>query len=291
MVNSDWTVEVDLQLVTYVTVSFFTLLAYDWIISLAREVTRIWYSKWSLVKVLYLYARYAPFIAMTIAVQERLTSTCNFMTFTTIFAGASIGFTDIILMLRTYSIYNKSRKILTIFGLTWIIIAAFCFWAITKFTSSFRFSAAPSPVSSFSCFLKQESSSKGLICYIALLAGESVVTLLTVWKTFDSYRKSGFHFNQIVSMVYCEGLIYYFAILPITIANVAVILLAPRGLLLVLDSPLTVMHSILCCRLVLHVREVSEYTAEDEDEDILPAFVIVRAMEPYMSNKLQQYYV
>ncbi|KAJ3794071.1 hypothetical protein GGU11DRAFT_759458 [Lentinula aff. detonsa] len=85
-----------LQIVTYVTVSFLTLLVYDWSISLAREVIRVWRSRWSVVKVLYLYTRYAPFIVMAIAAQERISSICNpsRMAFTTVFAGVIIGISD-----------------------------------------------------------------------------------------------------------------------------------------------------------------------------------------------------
>lgn len=68
--------EVELQVVTYVTVAFLALLVYDWIISLDREVSRIWRSDWSLVKVLYLYTRYAPLSVMTIAAEERITDVC-----------------------------------------------------------------------------------------------------------------------------------------------------------------------------------------------------------------------
>ncbi|KAJ4471950.1 hypothetical protein J3R30DRAFT_3522222 [Lentinula aciculospora] len=280
--------EGELQIVAYVTVSFLALLIYDWFISLAQEVIRVWHSRWSVIKVLYLYTRYAPFVVLAIATQERTSSTCNYMTFTTIFAAVTIGISDLILMLRTYSIYNKSRTILFIFGLSWMVISAVCIWAMIQFTNSFSTDEGDE---SLSCFLSKESKVV-LICYFALLGGECVITLLTFWKTFDSYCRCGFHLGQVVSMIYCEGLFYYFMILPLTIANVTVLLLGPAGFLALLDSPLTVMHSILCCRLVLHVREVSERNTDDEDEDdLLPTFVIVEAIEPYMSKQLQQYYV
>ncbi|KAJ3873820.1 hypothetical protein F5051DRAFT_418276 [Lentinula edodes] len=284
--------ELQLKIVTYVTISFLALLIYDWFISLSREVIRVWQSRWSLVKVLYLYTRYAPFIVMAISAQERVSSTCNKMTFTTIFAGFTIGISDLILMLRTYSIYNKSRRVLAIFGLSWVVISAACVWAIIRFTASIPGSEGTG--SSSSCFLSSESKVV-LVCYISLLAGEWVVTLLTIWKTFDLYHKSGFHISQVVSMVYCEGLFYYFMILPFTIADVAVLLSATAGFLALLDAPLTVMHSILCCRLVLHVRDVSKHRMEDDDgddeDDVLPTFIIVTVMEPYMSKQPQQYYL
>ncbi|GAW09665.1 hypothetical protein LENED_011839 [Lentinula edodes] len=168
--------ELQLKIVTYVTISFLALLIYDWFISLSREVIR----------------------------------RCNKMTFTTIFAGFTIGISDLILMLRTYSIYNKSRRVLAIFGLSWVVISAACVWAIIRFTASIP--ASEDTGSSSSCFLSSESKVV-LVCYISLLAGEWVVTLLTIWKTFDLYHKSGFHVSQVVSMVYCEGLFYYLLIL------------------------------------------------------------------------------
>jgi len=285
VVGSNWSLEVDLQVVTYVSVSFLALLIYDWIICLDREVHRIWWSKWSLVKVLYLYARYSPFLSMIISVEERISSICNLWTFTTIYAGFGIGVADLILMLRTYSLYNKSRRVLAIFGLTWLTIAAVCTWAITRFTNTFAVDQSAS-----SCFLSKESGVV-FICYISLLASETVVTLLTVWKTFNSYRKSGFQLGQVMSMVYCEGLFFYFLIIPFTIANVAVLFAAPSGLYALLDTPLTVMHSVLCCRLVLHVREVSDYNTDLKDEeDLLPAFVVT-VIEPYMSSEVPRYYV
>ncbi|KIK53138.1 hypothetical protein GYMLUDRAFT_49488 [Collybiopsis luxurians FD-317 M1] len=201
---------VDLQAVSYVSISFLTILFYDWIICLNWEITRIWHSKWSLVKVLYLYVRYAPFVSMIIAVEERLSSTCNLLTFNTIFAGVAIGMADLILMLRTYSIYNKSRRILTILALIWIAISAVSVWVIIQFTSSFQVLPV---TASQSCFLSYEKSPIGLVTYLGLLGGEIVVTLLTVWRTFDSYLKSGFQWGQVLSLVYCEGLFFYFLII------------------------------------------------------------------------------
>ncbi|KAJ3785825.1 hypothetical protein GGU11DRAFT_797532 [Lentinula aff. detonsa] len=273
----------ELQIVAYVTVSFLTLLVYDWLISLIREINCVWHSRWSVVKVLYLYTRYAPFIVMAIAAQERISSNCNEMTFTTILAGATIGISDLILMLRTYSIFNKSRTVLAIICVSWTVISVVCVLASIRATNAIPIQKI---TGQSSCLVSE--SNVEIICFSALLGGECVITLLTFWKTLDIYRK--FHFRQVVYVVYCEGLFYYFMILPITIANLAVFILAPPGLVSILDSPLTVMHSVLCCKLVLHVREVFKLNSsrvEDEDE-LLPIFIIV---QPYMLKPLQQYYM
>ncbi|KAF5356657.1 hypothetical protein D9757_013210 [Collybiopsis confluens] len=306
---ADLSLAVDLQVVTYVTVSFLTLLFYDWIICFNQEekITRIWMSRWSLIKVLYLIVRYAPFAALIIAVYgagartERLAVVCSLMSmnigikcpdrphyrlFLTIsilpvFSGAVIGFADLILMLRTYSIYNKSRRILAILALSWIAVAAVCGWAVTKYTHSLNVGHVKDAPNI--CFLSNEPG-LGLVMYISLLAAE------IVWKTFDSYLKSNFHFGQVMSMIYCEGLFFYFLIIPFTIGNAAVVLAAPTGYLSLLDSPLTVMHAIFCCRLVLHVREIDALEDEDESDELLPAFII-EVIEPYMSGKGPRYFV
>ncbi|KAJ3738955.1 hypothetical protein DFH05DRAFT_1464286 [Lentinula detonsa] len=228
-----------LQIVTYVTVSFLTLLVYDWSISLTREVIRVWRSRWSVVKVLYLYTRYAPFIVMAIAAQERISSTCNRMTFTTVFAGVIIGISDRHLCYeqRPYFIIKSRRN----------------HWKIVLFRI------------------------QGVKCGI-------ILTLLTAWKTLDLSNE--FHLGQVVSMIYCEativndrmaGLFYYFMILPITIANMAVFLLAPVNFF----SLGILVREIY--QLVLHVREVSEHDPEDveDEDDLLPTFIIEEAIEPY----------
>ncbi|KAF5370417.1 hypothetical protein D9757_013140 [Collybiopsis confluens] len=287
MGDPDLSLAVDLQVVTYVTVSFLTLLFYDWIICFNQEGKGHTYMD---VEVEF---DQGPVLDSEIYAVcgvdncERLASTCDLMTVNTVLSGSIIGMANLILMLRTYSLYNKSRKILAIFALSWISVGVVCGWAVNRYTDSFHVTQ-----SSNSCFVSNEPKI-GLVTYISLLGAEVVITLLTVWKTFDSYLKSGFHFGQAISMVYCEGLYFYFLIIPFTIANTAIIVSVSDGLLALLSSPLTVMHAILCCRLVLHVREVTERSEEgaaDDSDELLPTFII-EVIEPYMSGKGPRYYV
>ncbi|KAJ3773599.1 hypothetical protein FB446DRAFT_732125 [Lentinula raphanica] len=279
----------ELQIVAYVTVSFLALFIYDWFISLTQEVVHIWHSRWGVIKILYFWTRYVPFIVMIIAAQERISSMCNHQTLTTVFAGFIIGISDLILMLRTYSIFNKSRRVLAVICLSWIVLSAIATWAVFRFSSE-SFSSDSSTTNS--CFVPQRSKAV-LIAFFALLGGECVTSLLTAWKTLDIYRKS--HFGQALSTIYHEGLFYYFMILPTEIAIVTVFLLSPAGFQSLMDSPLTVLHSILCCKLVLHVREIAaKRDGEDEDEDsdeVLPAFVIEGFGPSYLYEKRRQYYV
>jgi len=261
------TILYELQAVSFVKVACLALLTYDSFLLLSHEISYIWFSKWGVAKVLYLITRYLPFIDTTLAVKEMLhpvntTMSCNqSMTFITIYAGVGIGISDLILMMRTYVMFNNSRKVLGIFAFLWIVIGAVNIWAVINWTqvqAPFNIPGVPS------CFLAGESNF-GLICYISLLATETVVVALTLWKGFQNYLLMGFSeaTSKLIVNFYRDGVLFYLFIVPFTIGNVVVLLRAPPGLQLLLDTPLRVMHSILCCRLIIHIRVVADNPATD----------------------------
>ncbi|KAJ7873308.1 hypothetical protein B0H14DRAFT_144357 [Mycena olivaceomarginata] len=136
--------ETDLQVVSYVKAAFLTLLAYDTILHIGQEYRYVWKSRWSVVKILYLWTRYSTFIDTILAVQERVdfsrdASSCSrIMTFTTIFAGFGIGVAEIILMIRTYALYERSKKLLVFFTVIWFAAGGVNFWAVIQWTRSFK---------------------------------------------------------------------------------------------------------------------------------------------------------
>jgi hypothetical protein len=257
---------VELQIVAYVKVAFLALLIYDCIVSFDSEFTYVWLSKWGLVKILYLITRYTPFIDTTLAVLERLdtqksfTSCDHTKTFTTIFSGAGIGLSDLILMIRTYSMYQGSRKILAIFGIAWLVIGGFDIWAEINWTNIF--SDVQSLPGIPSCFLAGPNK-LGVVCYISLMVGEIVVVLMTLWKGFQNYVSFKFSeaTQKLIVTFYKDGVLFYVILLSISIANVVLLLTEPPQLQELLDTPLRVLHSILCCRLVVHVRAVADADA------------------------------
>ncbi|KAJ3754485.1 hypothetical protein EV360DRAFT_86805 [Lentinula raphanica] len=191
---------------------------------------------------------------MIIAAQENISGVCNHQAFTTVSAGLIIGISDrkhiplstlglwmtfhllfpVILLLRTYSIFNKSRKVLAVIFLSWIALSAIGIWGVFSFQSQ----SFPNDSTS-SCFVPQRSQPT-LIAFFALLGGESVTSLLTAWKTLEIYRKS--HFGQALSTIYHEGLFYYFMILPTEIAIIIVFLSSPPGFQSLMDSCVLASH-------------------------------------------------
>jgi hypothetical protein len=259
----------NLRLVSYVDVACLVLLTYDTLLKMDLEYRYIWKSKWSFIKGLYLWSRYATFLDTAVAVLTRLDtnidpSTCNtFSKFNTIFAGFGIGITEIILMTRTYALYGRSKKLLAFFMVLWLSVGGVCTWAVLSLNSS------DAPPSSFiSCALETSSSvllvsNVGLVCYICLLAGETIIVLLTVWKGVRSFYLAGTasRSSHLIVSFYVDGIMFYLIMLLIFIIVVVIQNTASPMLRSIGVTPLRVTHSILSCHLVIHVRVVA---AENE---------------------------
>ncbi|KAJ7367969.1 hypothetical protein DFH08DRAFT_10532 [Mycena albidolilacea] len=254
----------DLQVVYYIKVAFLTLLVYDTLLQINEEYNHVWKSRWTLIKCLYLWTRYSTFVGASIPLVHAAYAgpvVCDGVTtFTTIFSTLGIGVTEMILMIRTYTLYERSKKLLAFFFALWFSLGGIAFWAVTTWSS--RFSSSNSlPVES--CYVTNSSGiGIGLVSYLVLLVGETTIVLLTLYKVFRkfSYREIGF-----LRSMYCDGVWFYLAILPFTIATVVCLFAAPFSGLN--DTPVQVMHSILCCRLITHARNVA--AEEDRREDAI----------------------
>ncbi|KAJ6482958.1 hypothetical protein C8R47DRAFT_1133340 [Mycena vitilis] len=258
-----------LQVVLYIRAGFLALQVYDSLLQIHEEYLHVWKSRWTLVKGLYLWARYCPIIVTAISVSNG--TACNKVaTFSTAFSGITIAATELILMVRTYTLYERSKKLLAFFFLLWFILGGIAGWAVTRWTSGFtgmRFRIVASLSLLFTravpttnsllppCWFSDPNTiGVGLVCYIVLLAGETAIVLLTLWKVF---RK--FHHNKsgLWKSFYCDGVWFYLAIWPWTVLVVVVLYAAPVGLNNFPDTPLLVMHSVLSCRLITHAREIA----------------------------------
>ncbi|KAF9060513.1 hypothetical protein BDP27DRAFT_417298 [Rhodocollybia butyracea] len=124
-----------------------------------------------------------------------------------------------------------------------------------------------------SCTLIGQSKNE-VIKYISLLVGETVVAALTLWQGFRASHYSNNEFlgatQSVLVTFYRDGVLFYLCILPITLGNVLVIVYAPTQIR-ILETPLRVMHSISCCKLIIHVREVAN-PPDDQTQDLSALF-------------------
>ncbi|KAJ7619499.1 hypothetical protein FB45DRAFT_930935 [Roridomyces roridus] len=246
-----------LQVVSYIKAGFLALFTYDTLLQIQQEYLYIWKARWTLVKFLYLWTRYSPFIGATISVVHSSHpdfSKCNDM-FTIVFGGFGIGITDLILIIRTYTLYERSKRLLVFFFFLFFSVGGVSFWAITKMTGSSHFRASNTETTGVaSCYFTDAGTlGIGLVCYISLLAGELVIILLTLWKMCRKFSQDSSG-PGILTSLYRDGIWFYLGILPFTIATVIISFIAPPGLSDIASAPVAIMHSVLVCHLITHTR-------------------------------------
>jgi len=185
------------------------------------------------------------------------------MTFTTIFTVVGIGISDLILVFRTYVMYRRSRKVLIVLVTAWIVLA------IGNVASVLYYAKSPSDIDSISiipgiplCLQRDITSRTSLINYVSLLLFETMVVAMTLWQAFgQQYIMYGLSWTSAATqnmtlIFYRDGLLFSMLVLPTTLGNTLELAFGPSDLQ-ILATPLRVLHSILCCRLVIHIREVA----------------------------------
>ncbi|KAF7311214.1 hypothetical protein MKEN_01022900 [Mycena kentingensis (nom. inval.)] len=274
----------DSQTVSHIKVAFLALLAYDTLLQINDEYRYIWRSRWTLIKGLHLWTRYGSFIGAAVPVIRAAargdTSSplvCDAVTFfTTVFSIFGIGVTQLILMVRTYTLYERSKLLLAFFALIWTIVLSVTLWAESRSTQFLIFNSPDDPLHCY--FHRPNEFNTGLFGYWALLTVETLIFLLTFWKV---WRKFSMKRGTLDSM-YRDGVWFYLAILPFTIGAIVAIYVAPVGMANIMNPPVQIMHSILVCRLVTHTRACSSPSPSPNDE---PEY---NAEDKVFSYQLQQ---
>ncbi|KAF8152304.1 hypothetical protein B0H34DRAFT_112122 [Crassisporium funariophilum] len=272
----------DTQLVQSTLIACATLLVYDLLCTLDQEVTYVWASPWSLGTVLFFLNRYLPFIDTFLSLNLKFSvntpEIClRHFTVVTWLILSGILTSEVILVLRTYALWERRRSILILLSVS----SAVCFIPAIVIThleiQSLRYVSSDLP----GCRLGAASPII-IVAYILLVLSETVMAVLTAIK---AYRHLQFSQSPWVVQLYQDGLLFYFYLLAISIANVLVPILAPvrpnsnefpenlkyflfcfvkRIFANWLATPQRVLHSVLCNRvllLILKQRSASNMTA------------------------------
>ncbi|KAF7362969.1 hypothetical protein MVEN_00648500 [Mycena venus] len=115
----------------------------------------------------------------------------------------------------------------------WLAIGGVNIWALIEWTDSLR-QVALSPANS--CNLDSPTNI-GIVCYVSLLIGETIIVLLTVWKGIHTFWLSGSicRHTQLVTTFYRDGIMFYLAIFVLLVMDVGLELQAPEGLKFIAD--------------------------------------------------------
>ncbi|GJF00613.1 hypothetical protein PsYK624_169070 [Phanerochaete sordida] len=177
-----------------------------------------------------------------------------------------IGVTEIILLLRTWAIWNRDRRIgYTLAGSIICMYAAGSFF-LAKFLAGSRAQLARTLSPSVDgCFLVTKNDLL-LVEYVLIIAFETAVLALTLAKLARVMITPGYMMrstpSSLAELLYRDGIWFYVCLFGISLINVIVVAAAPRDFATLLACVQRALHSMLASRLLLNLRKASMHSAQ-----------------------------
>ncbi|TDL23408.1 hypothetical protein BD410DRAFT_159532 [Rickenella mellea] len=231
------------------------LLVYDYLFTFEREVVHVWTQKWTWGKILFILNRYLPFcdtfLAVHLLTMESSSKAClngyKAYTWLVVFG---IMTAEFILMMRTCALWSFNRSVM--FGLAVMALVLYtpAVVIIQIEIRSFEYFGSPT-----GCVRGKTQSPIIFLAFVLLVISETVLVIMTVlrvWKLIKEVRRGR---SRLLITMYHDGLIYYLYLFGMSLLNLIIPLAAPPDFSHLLVTPQRVLHSILCTRVLLHIRQ------------------------------------
>ncbi|KAK0218930.1 hypothetical protein IW262DRAFT_1462522 [Armillaria fumosa] len=249
----------------YTFIASVTVLLYDLLLLLPTEINYVWLPR-PVHPLLPLFAlnRYLPLvvdaaIAINWLLHEPSAAQCLQLSYAVrLLAALGIFMSQVILMIRTYAIWNRNRVVFWCF----IGIGIFSFIpGVVGLGIQLKTSQFVRPFDHADCL--GHSSNTGHLLYIPVLVSETSIASLTLFKGVQHLRRSSHPF---LKELYVSGMFFYACLLLITLANILVPMWVP-GITLFLGSFQINLHSILSNRIMLIIlKQRQTYRRYSTDE-------------------------
>ncbi|KAF9013814.1 hypothetical protein BDZ89DRAFT_1076826, partial [Hymenopellis radicata] len=245
---------------------------YDLLCTLDQEVEYVWSRPLAFSSILFFLNRYLPFVDTFISIHLHLDyftpeeCIARFKALTW-FIVIGILLCEVILMIRTYAIWERRRAVLYGFIALFLVVAIPGIVMAQLELESLVYG----PISGRGCRLIHASPII-MGSYILLLLCETIIAILMCIKARQHLRQP--HSSWVNRLYFQDGLLFFIYILFISLANVIVPICKP-ALANWLATPQRVLHSIFCTRILLLIQSqksvgpISPRTAELERVDTI----------------------
>ncbi|OCH84995.1 hypothetical protein OBBRIDRAFT_347047 [Obba rivulosa] len=248
-----------LIIVKYACVASLVLLLHEYCMTLDDEISLVWPSPWTITKVFFLCNRYSPFLDVPMAVRIFLGITPGKACATEWQAFGYIYDFGIIVAegiptIRTYAIWNCNKWILCIL----VVVASGVYISsaviLHDIFQSYEYPVLSLPTKMYCLpFTSDQRVWKG---YILNMAHEFVIISLTMVQRYTSSTRSH-GLSPLVKVLYCDGILFYLAMLGMSVLNLCLIFGTPPALSPMMQIPLRVVHSVMSSRVLLNLRKAA----------------------------------
>ncbi|KAI5116513.1 hypothetical protein M0805_001868 [Coniferiporia weirii] len=235
----------------------FSLIAYDIFITIDQEIEYIWKARWSFGKIVFIINRYLNLIVKTCV------AWLDLQTFETYFI---FLLTDIILQMRVYALYDKSKKILLLMLVPFVLIFIKSSYDLIVYAIYTQATATPLPGIPNFCEPLPNKYGKSYIYWAQLLGFETLLVVLVCAKAYKSYKAesedpwgSG---TSLADILIRDSVIYFFAIFAAFAANLVISPIDKGNLQEIPSGFANAVSGIMSQRLILNMRESYYSTCE-----------------------------
>lgn len=245
-----------------VIVMSFTLLVYEYCLTLSLEVERFWSSKrltWS--SFLFYLNRYftlcghVPLLAeyfLDLKAPSKLTICRGLLSYTQFLAMVVEIIVGALLILRTYALYAQNRKVLALLlAVTFVGIGIACWFILIGKKESrgledyLAVVGCPTAVSQSNA-LRYAAAWSGKLIFDVLVFG------LTVYRSMTLRRVSG---SSALTLMLRDGSMYFGIMVAATLANMLMLVYGRPFTRGIITTPMNVVSSIMITRLMLNLRD------------------------------------
>lgn len=250
----------------YFQVAAFVMLVYDHILTLPDEVERIWKQKWSGATILFLINRYVTplqFIIIIDAFQDPRwkKSACDrFVAFEGTSTVALVAVCEMIMMLRVYALYGRSRLILAFLSFLWVVQVT-----LSSIGMKTGF-AVPLPPGFVGCIFTGSNPLFPAV-WVTPLASDCCIFCLTLWRTRTFIKNS--RRTPTIHIFLRDGLMYFLVIFVANLFNTLIFFLGPSDLKAIGASFSQLITATMISRLVLNLKSLS-YVSDSQQEAAVP---------------------
>ncbi|KAH9929121.1 uncharacterized protein BXZ73DRAFT_102269 [Epithele typhae] len=280
----------DLKLVKYGIVVAATWTWAEICANMEEEITYIWPSRISFMKVLYFHNRYSPVVDTAFALASSLSNVGNHKLCTAEFQVMAFSYTsgtfasEFILIARTLALYNFHPFMIALACA--LVLITVVPTAATSIRILFPLAYPGDDVIKITgCVPSVDNISSAWVFFICLLVSETIIVSLTFfrqWETAEEregllqrlfrWGKRGMqtgptlsmprsHRSPLVKTMYRNSSIYYVIMLILSTINLAMTATNNPALRPVLQMPLRTVHASLCTRVLLNLRRVAAQAA------------------------------
>ncbi|KAJ2932234.1 hypothetical protein H1R20_g4846, partial [Candolleomyces eurysporus] len=226
----------------------------DYLQTVDLEVSLIWERDWSRVKVLYVISRYIPCLYLPVALFVGLQYNPTVQKCGASFATSSLLIVtgmmvaEAILFIRVCAL-AQSKRITIWLVLQFIGVHAAIYAVFSLFLKSIKF--LPYQIGNIpGCIPYRFNSTLLLVVFGIVVASETIIMLITGYIGVRRYRSSD---CPLLVVFYQDGILYFVSLAAVTVGNIIFDVAGPPELRFMLAVPQGVLHSVLSCRMILHL--------------------------------------